>query len=217
VAVSGPDQVHLLWNETAGEGAWWHQWTVDGGEGWVRAERVPGFGNVPGPVGLAPDGAGTLHLVGLINDEAGGPVLLYATWDGGRWGERETFRLELDGGEPGVAAMVLPALGRLDVALRGTAGGGEETAQVDLWHTRRAVPTVVVTPVLAPIPQPTATLLPTPTPTMTPRPTPDFGRALSPTSGGSMPASLPLLLGGGLAALIVVSAFALRLLWVGRR
>jgi len=217
VATSAPDQVHLLWNETTGGRAWWHGWSANGGEGWTRPERVRGFGNVPGPAGLASDGAGTLHLTGLGHDDAGELALLYVTWDGDRWGERESFRLELDDGEPGVAAALLPALGRLDVVLRGEAGGEDGTPQAELWYTGRAVPAVAVPPAPTLLPRPTATPLPTPTPAATPQPTPDFSRAPPPAAGGSMDITLPLLLGGGLAALIVVGVFGTRWLWAGRR
>ena len=226
VAASGPGQVHLLWNEAAGGRAWWHKWSTNDGEalrqgsgqGWTRPEQVRGFGEVPGPVGLASDGDGTLHLIGLGHDDAGEPALLYMTWDGENWGEREMFRLALDeGGESGAVAALLPALGRLDVAFRGEAKGEGETRQVGLWHTGRAVPTVVVTPAPTFTPHPTATPLPTPTPTVTPQPTPDFGSVLPPTASGSMDIPLPLLLGGGLAAVIVAGAFGARLLWAGRR
>jgi len=125
--------------------------------------------------------------------------------------------LELDDGEPGVAAALLPALGRLDVVLRGEAGGEDGTPQAELWYTGRAVPPVAVPPAPTLLPRPTATPLPTPTPAATPQPTPDFSRAPSPTTGGSMDIALPLLLGGGLAALIVVGVFGARRLWAGRR
>jgi len=216
VAAGPPGQVHLLWNEATDGRTWWHQWSADGGEGWTRPESVRSLRDVPGPVGLASDGAGALHLTGLGHDDTGELALLYVTWTGQRWGERETFRLELDEGEPGVVAALLPALGRLDVTFRGQTNGEGETPQVDLWHTGRTVPTVVVTPVPTFTPHPTATPLPTPTPMATPRPTVDFGGAPPPTSG-SMEVPLPLLLGGGLAALIVAGVFGTRLLWAGRR
>jgi hypothetical protein len=176
---------------------------------------VRGLEGVPGPVGLASDGAGRLYLAGLGRDDAGQPVMLHVAWDGERWGEPERLRLELAEGRPGMSAALFPALGRLEVAFRGEGLGQEEAGQAKLWYTSRAVPTVVVTPVPTWTPRPTATPLLTPTPAVAPSPTADLGG--SPVGEGDGQVPLPLILGGGLAAVIVASAFGARLLRLGQR
>ena len=219
VAASGTGQVHLLWAETAGEAAWWHQWSSDGGLTWTRPERVAGFANVSGPARVLADGSGTVHLVGLGYDESGEPALVYPAWDGQRWAEREQFRVDLamDKPMPGVSAALLPALGQLDVVLRGESKNTGEGTQMHLWHTGRSVPAVIVTPVPASTPRPTPTSLPTSTPSILPTPTPSFGAVPPAASGSSMADLLPLLIPGGLAALLVAGAFGAGLLRAKRR
>ena len=229
VAATLTGQVHLLWGEADGNRTWYHRWSVDGGAGWTRPERVGRFAGVPGPVGLVGDGAGTLHLVGVGEDDAGEPALLYTTWDGSaalttggeRWGELETFRLGPGSGR-GVAVALDAALGRLDVTFRGEAESEEGEVQVDVLYASRAVPAVEVTPVPLFTSQPTATPTPRPTPTATPTPRPAVNTEAPPPAPPSLslgPVNLPLVSLGGLllAALIVVGVMALRPLWAGRR
>jgi hypothetical protein len=180
---------------------------------------------------LVGDGAGTLHLVGVGEDDAGEPALLYTTWDGSaalttggeRWGELETFRLAPGAsGEPGVAVALRSALGWLDVTFRGEAESEEGEAQVDVLYASRSVPVVEVIPVLAFAPQPTTTPTPGPTPTATPTPRPAVNAEApspAPPSLSLGPVNLPLVSLGGLllAALIVVGVLVTRPLWAGRR
>jgi len=230
VAATLTGQVHLLWGEANGSFGWTHQWSVDGGAGWTRPERVGRLVGVPGPVGLVGDGAGTLHLVGVGEDDAGEPALLYTTWDGSAalttgsgWGELETFRLAPGAsGEPGVAVALRSALGQLDVTFRSEAESEEGEAQVDVLYASRSVPAVEVPPVPAFAPQPTMTPPPalTPTPTPTPRPALNTeAPAPAPPSLSLGPVNLPLMSLGGilLAALIVVGVLVTRSLWTRRR
>lgn len=219
VTVSGVGQVHLLWNEVTGEHAWWHRWSTDGGEGWTRPERVPGFGSVPGPARLIGDGSETVHLVGLGHDANEEPALLYTTWDGQRWGQREMFHLDLDTSEAsaGVSAALLPALGQFDIVFRGETQQEGEIKRADLWHSERTVPVILITPAPTATPHPTATPAPTPVPTTPPTPTPSFGSAPPSTADGSLPIPVPLILAGGLAALVVAGVLGGRLLRAGRR
>jgi len=211
IAAGSAGTVQLLWNEATGEQAWWYAGSTDGGIGWTRPERVPAFENVPGPIGLVADGSGTAHLVGFGQANDGAPALLYLAWDGQRWGKRETFRLDLvpDEPVPGVSAAVLPAVGQLDVVFRGQGEGEDGVQHTDLWHTERVIPAVVMTPMPTLTPQPTPTPLPTSTPMALPTQTPSLSQVPPPGSGGSVGDLLPLLLPGGLVALIVAGAFGL--------
>jgi hypothetical protein len=219
VTVSVTGEIHLVWTDTGEENACWHQWSADGGLTWTRPERVPGFESVPGPIGVLADGAGTVSLVGLGQDSGGKPILLYATWDGQRWGEQEVFGLGLamDSSLPGVSSTLLPSLGHLDVVFRGASTDPDEGAQVRLWYAERAVPAVVATPVPTFTPRPTAMPSPTPVPTTFATPTPGFGTAPPQRPESSMNGLLPLLVPGVLAVLIVVGAFGARVLLAQRR
>ncbi len=230
VAATLTGQVHLLWGEANGRFGWTHQWSVDGGAGWTRPERIGRFAGVPGPAGLVGDGAGTLHLVGVGQDDAGESALLYTTWMDEHWTDLETFRLASGAsGEPGVAVALRSALGRLDVTFRGEAEGEEGEAQVDahqvgVFYASRSVPAVEVTPAPAFIPQPTATPTPRSTPTPAPAPPPAVSAVApspAPPSLSLGPVTLPLASLGGLLLtaliVVVVGVLTLRPPWARRR
>jgi hypothetical protein len=260
VEVGGPGQVHVLWSEATGGGVW-HRWLATGSaelttgglgtqaqagarketseEEWSLVERVPGFHNVSGPVGLAGDGVGTLHLVGLGNNEAGDRALLYDVWRGSaehvlesdQWDRGPSLQLEIEPTEPGVSIALQPALNALDVAFRGLARGQDDSQQVKLWCTGRtmspALPTTPgVVPALSPtkLAQPTPSSSPAPSSLSTPVPTKLAPvTTTSPGAGPSLgeedplPIPNPLVLGGGLAVLVVAGVFGLRFLLNGRR
>ncbi|MFW6116011.1 MAG: sialidase family protein, partial [Chloroflexota bacterium] len=221
VAVALTGQAHLLWNEASPGGGCLHRWSADHGGSWSRQQEVPGFRGVVGPLGLTADGARTLHLVGLGRDDADEPALLYTVWDGsavsgatlttaeGRWGKRETFRLDLaEGFVPGAAVAVAGAQGRLSVAFRAEVKSDEDIREV-VFHAERSVPAVEAEPerVGTPVPAVTPTPSPMPTPTPTPRPAVP---AQPPQPGPAVlalgPLTLPMTALGGLAlaTLIVV-------------
>lgn len=227
-----PGQAHLLWNEITGGGGWTHRWSADYGASWSTQQQVRGFRDVPGPIGLTADGAGTLHLVGLGQDGAGEPALVYTIWSAGdetlapgaegSWGELETFRLEhVEDAVPGAAVALAGAQGRLNVAFRAeveSEGGPKEA----VFYVDRSVPTVDAGPEPSYTPMPTVT--PTPSPTPTPRPTPRPTVSAQPPEAGPPalslgPITLPMTaLGGlGVATLIVVGVLVGQGLWAGRR
>ena len=109
----------------------------------------------------------------------------------------------------------MPQGGQLAVALRVSVAGEEEEAVPALHYTERIIPTVEVSA----MPTPSPTAMPEgaaseSTPTMeTLAPTPDLTVGLTPSS----PAVDPRLLGGGVAALIVVAALVTWPLWGRRR
>jgi hypothetical protein len=172
--------------------------------------RVPGLEQAGGPFGLAADGE-SLHLVGAVADQG---VLLYTsvpiTGDF-RWGGVETLSLgaEIEGGG-GAAAAVSPG-GRLAVAVQAVTGTG---AGPSIWAAARAIPPVAspaqpeaAAPTPVPGVEPASTSLPTAGPT----PTLDLAAEPPPASDT---ARLGLVLGGGLAAVIVVGVMAV---WGVRR
>jgi hypothetical protein len=232
IAAPLPGQAHLLWNEVADKGGWTHRWSADYGASWSTQQQVVGFRDVSGPVGLTADGAGTLHLVGLGQDEAGEPALIYSTWSSGdeplmngaegSWGQLETFRLEyVDDSIPGAAVALAGAQGRLNVAFRAEVES-EGDLRPAVFYVDRSVPPVEEEPEPSYTPMPTVT--PTPGPTPTPRPTPRPTVSAQPPEAGPPalslgPITLPVTaLGGlGVATLIVVAVLVGRGLWAGRR
>ncbi len=227
VSVNGLNQVHLLWQDVSRDGAWWHRWLGDassqvGGTedwaGWGRNEQVIGLRDVAGPLGLAPDGDGRLHVTGLRAGDMSAPALVYVVWDGERWEQQEPQELELEPGKAGAAAALQPEVGRLDIVFGARAPTAEGTPQTELWHTGREVtPAAAIRVVL-----PEEPVTPTPSPTSTPEPlvspTPDLRDGPPPAGATSpLPFSTSVFLAGGLAALIVAGAFGVRLLGHGRR
>jgi hypothetical protein len=232
LATSTTDQVHLVWNEATQDAAWWDsQFAVDS-KRWMRPERIQALNNVPGPVSLVADRSGGLHLVGVGLDDAAEPALIYTSWDGAHWSDREAFRLETGRLLPGVAAALQPDRGRLEVAIRSATEELEESEQIHVWHTARSVLTetadLTSTPPITPEQttgegetpsEPTASLTSTKTsaPTATLGVPLDIGGAPPPGASGFAAMTEPLLLAGGLAALLVVGILGLRLLWASRR
>ena len=170
-------------------------------------------------MGLAVDGAGTLHLLAAA---AGGEALSYSMWDGERWSSGEAFALGPDAAQAagaglGAAAATLPQGGQLAVALGMMVTGEEEEAVPAVYTLARAIPTVDVPAVPAPLPLPSATpevAGSEPTPTLAaPTPTPDLMAGPAPSS----PPVDPRLLGGGIAAVLIIGALATRPLWGRRR
>ena len=217
-----PAGVHLLWAELAGRHAWTERISPDGGATWGYQQRISGLGEAPGPVGLAADGVGALHLVSLTRDDDGAPLLHYTIWAEGRWSAPETLRLEREARtEPGVAVALAGAQGRLDVAFVGEDSGEGEAAQMGVVHVSRTAPVVEPGSAAAPAwPTPTPTPGPTPTPTPTPRPTVNPG--VPPDAPPALelgPLMLPATAIAGLlvAAIIVTGAVALRAVGARRR
>jgi hypothetical protein len=229
VAAGAAGQVHVVWNETGPQPAWWHRWSLDGGQTWTRQERVSGFDGVSAPAALLdPGGSGALYLLGASGTGGGGegaPALLLSAWDGQRWSAPEAFALQADGVEPGVAAAVDPALGWLQALVRGRADRGEEVAQPQVWHTGRQLPEVAVAELpagavtalpVAATPLPAApTAVPavrgvTHQPAATLPPAADLSQIPPPAGENSLP--IPVLLAGALAALVVGGGLATQFL-----
>jgi len=222
VMVSAPWQVHLLWQDTSGVGTWWHRWSVGDAEGdlgdqgdwdrWTRPEQIVGLGRVPGPLGLVADGAGRLHLLGWRDLGESQPKLVHTLWSEARWEQQDALSLAFLPSDSGVSASLQPETGQLSVILSGAMPSDDEAVRMGLWYTGRVVSQAETLPVVAVTVQPTPTPTPTPLPGPTMTPTPMLDGGPPPSTGGLTGLPLALLLGGGLAALIVFSVSGVRLL-----
>ncbi len=234
MSVSGDGRLHLVWSEYSQLRAWWHQWSEDGGQSWTLPEPVPGFMDVLPPTTLMSDGEVALYLTGLGRDDTGNPALLSSTWDGQRWNAERPSRLELESAEGGVSVARSTATQRLEAIFRAEGKSDQGPASMHLWHSWRKAPLGSATPPEASQPatqNPTAEAALTPfstsvaastpvaaTLTSTPGPSPTPGYALAPSSGpaNSLAVPAPLLIAGGLAALIVAGGFMMGW-WRSRR
>jgi hypothetical protein len=109
------------------------------------------------------------------------------------------------------AAMPEPAVEPQATAISPSTATPEATSESVIVIEVEPLSTAEEEPTAAPSQTPTAT------PTATPSPTPAFDTAPSEPSDSSTPIPVPLLLGGGLAALIVVGVLVWRFVWWGRR
>jgi hypothetical protein len=190
---------------------------------WEGAERVPGWQNMVAeqtlllpervPYSIVADSQ-TIHLLSTVPFTAG---LRYSAWkmsDGdtaGRWSQVEEFTpLGRWQNLPGIAAHIQAEVGMLAAAWQAmpeeAIQGTPAPALPVIYLSIRQVPVVIAPPVQAAAPTatinsvtPTAEVLATPTPTLLI----DMQKP-GPEEGG-LP---PLVLGAGLAAIIVVAIFA---------
>jgi hypothetical protein len=209
LAVSGGD-LHLVYS-ISDAGIWQRTIPVNTPasevSSWSTAAQIPGWDGVGGsegrPFGLAVGGSvmeagGVMHLAGM-------PLagrLLYSHREEGRWAEPQSFALAAWGQEAAtrVDAACLASGGQLGV----TWVAQDENGQPGVFWITRMIPVVEVPPEMELPLDPTAAveseLTNKPTATALPSPTPDLN--LAPAMG--MSSSIPLVLGGGLAAILVV-------------
>jgi len=188
--LSAPSEDVSGWS-TAAPAAGWDSLKSMGG----RAFGVAASGSIGSP-------GGVLHLVGM-------PVsgqLVYTPWMEGRWGDLEEFILA---GRTAGPAIWVDAAGMLTGGTLGlTWLAVDETGLPAAFWIGRIIPTVDVLPEPTPLPTPDLLGDPSiaPTATIQPSPTPDLNLAPAMTFSSSM----PLLFGGGLAALLVVGFLLIR-------
>ncbi|MEW5869579.1 MAG: hypothetical protein AB1894_09915 [Chloroflexota bacterium] len=218
------EQLHLLYITSNGLQQRWmplEQMTLEG-VGWGGESRVPGWqdlstSSLP-PYALVSD-ARTMHLVSALPS---GSTLRYSTWGipesnptAGRWGPVETYAsLEHWTNLSGNAAAVHLTGGTLAaawLAIPPVANTGTASAQLpSVYFITRKVDVVSAIPtpevIVTNEPTPAATDIPTPTPWPTPTLSPDL-----PLTPEEQPIS-PLIVGGGLAAVIVMVIFTVILL-----
>jgi hypothetical protein len=218
--------------EVAGEGAAWPRLLVSGGDvhmvftvrslgvwdrrlslsaasgdvsGWSTAAPAAGwdalqiaegrsFGVAASGSAGSPDGV--LHLVGM--PETG--RLAYTQWTDGRWGDPESYALAgwNNGAAIWVDAASLPSGGQLGLTWLAVDDSG---LPVVFWVSR-TIPVEEVVPEPTPMPTPVVESTPgiAPTATIQPSPTPDLNQA----PPMRLSSDTPLILGGGLAAIMVV-------------
>ncbi len=206
--ISGGD-VHLIY-AIRGLGIWDRSLPItapaEDVSGWSTAAPATGWDSLQTldgrAFGVAASGSvaisgGMLHLVGMpANDR-----LVYSSWEHGRWGEMEDYTLA--GWTSDIALWVdaasLATGGMLGLTWLAT----DETGLPAVYWVERSIPVIEVLPEPTSMPTPVPQDVPdiAPTPTFQPSPTPDLN--LAPAI--SFSASTPLVLGGGLAALLVVS------------
>lgn len=197
---------------------------------WPTAQRVNGFEGIQAPYGLAAAGrpapvsdeAYALYLAAM-QPAAGG--FLYSSWQARRWSEVERFVLPPVNGAP---FNLVAAQDRLSLALNlaapgeggilsaawlgaveagtGQAGNQPAEARVGLFFASRLIPALRL-----PDLPPTAT--PAPTDTPAPQPLPTLPVPTATPTISSAPAELappvdPMVLGGGLAAIILFAILA---------
>ena len=191
-------------------------------QGWGTPLQVPQWINIASPFGLVVDSRsddpsappGTLHLVGL---DANLGTIYYDTWDGERWSRIEAFDTLsqpipqiADQFQPMLSAATRPQGGNLAVTwwflAREQTPSGENLSPA-LFFSHRQIPMLEINP---PSPIPTTTITATPaisaTIAITPTPTIVLSSQPPPVSNNL----LPLLLGGGLAAVLVGVFFIAR-------
>jgi hypothetical protein len=206
--ISGGD-VHLIY-AIRGLGVWDRSLPIaapaEDVSGWSTAAPATGWDSLRTTdgraFGVAASGSvgtsgGMLHLVGMPADDR----LVYSSWEHSRWGDMEGYTLAgwTSGPALWVDAASLSTGGRLGL----TWLAADETGLSAVYWVERSIPVIEVLPEPTPMPTPVPQDDPdiTPTPTIQPSPTPDLN--LAPAM--SFSASTPLVLGGGLAALLVVS------------
>jgi hypothetical protein len=202
VAVDEEDRVHLVWVGSPGASRV-HQWSDDAGLTWHPRQVAIPSGGYNGSLGLAVDGAGTLHL--LAGSVQG---LEYAAWRDGSWAQPVLFEDSLGAHH----AQAVVALGnQLHAAWQDHGGSPKPGDQARVLHAMRwtearanaplPVPTSLagapVTPLTSSQPEVLTTLSPTAGPTIEP-----LASQVEPPSTTS--GSLPPLLIGLLAPLLLV-------------
>ncbi|MGD2147965.1 MAG: hypothetical protein PVH41_14820, partial [Anaerolineae bacterium] len=139
IAAPVAGQVHILWSEVDGGDSWTHRWSADNGDTFSFQQQVRGFQDVAGPVGLATEGNGILHLVGLGRDVSDRSALAYSVWrpEEERWEGQESSRVgQIEAALPGVALTLQGRDGWLDAVFRAQVAG-EDGVRPALVHARR--------------------------------------------------------------------------------
>jgi hypothetical protein len=187
----------------AEDGALWSRSRVLTEEDWGTAVQVPGWPGTGSEIfGLSGTGSSIetgesmLHLVG-----ASPSGLAYGHWKEGRWNEMEEWE-QKGVSVGGVRAAALRQGGKLSVIYSAIPADGLEA--IFLIHREVEAYTLELKATVLPTQTAVLDITPMATETSVPTPTPDLN--LAPPPGSSMP--IPLMLGGGLALLVVIAGMA---------
>jgi len=153
-----------------------------------------------------------------VGEGTGGEsVLIVSQWMGGTWSAQDTIGLGQPAARDNAAAIAIaPTAGRLSVLLRLWTLGKDNQGQFEVAATGRdiapesIIPPPTFTPMPTTTPEPTATLRPIPRPQL---PSSDKQQ---PAAGANQGPS-PLVLGGVLAAIIVIVIAAWRTITARRQ
>ena len=181
------------------------RFSPESGQRWSEDALIGGFDGISGRVSLASDGAGHMYALAAGQTPANESALLYTSWTGVNWDNREIFGL---GQNPAAGSeatsILLPQSGQLTALLRAPVLNKESVNQFEVVSAERTVTKVELTsmPAFTPepaTPQPTAVAVVAATPTEPPRllPTPV-------TTTGDPPTRRELLLFGALVGVIVM-------------
>jgi hypothetical protein len=212
LASFGADKLYVAWTESAPQAATSSttpygvrgRYSLDGGERWSSTEAVPNFEQVSSAISLSGNGSGQLFLAAVSQNAGGESVLSISRWTGQSWSDHEVVRLA----QPATAGNAVTlfaasAVGRLSAAMRLQVLGQDNQGQFEVASTGRDIERAAIAPAPTFTPMPTMTppLTATPEPTATPRP--QLANVDRKPAIGAQGVS-PLLLGGLLAAVVVV-------------
>jgi hypothetical protein len=217
VIVSAPGVVHLAWTRPVSSGLEIvHRWSPDNGQTWSPSVPLAGVRRVSATdFSLTTDGAGAVFLTGIERSTQNAAALFYLRWDGQTWVDREVVPLGYDPAPASGASAVLLPNGTLAVFYRVRApyeGGG---ARYIIGYISR--PVGLGAPVLAPTFTPSPVVAQGPGlgagATLTPLPTPDLTNVTPPAVDSTVRTQIAV----ALAAIVLISGFAIFRLWRGRR
>ncbi len=223
LVLNGSGELVAAWTELTAQGQsdTITPWSVasaasnDGGMQWSAPIQVPSFGHVSGPIDLASNHSGTSYLGAVGQTANGESQLMYSEWTPQGWGQAENSALSqnaMPGNSPAIA--LAPEVGQLTMLIRLWVFDSQNRGVFQITATGRKVQAVAITAAPTVAPQITTTPPPTdtPQPTATPRPELPDNTQLPKTAQRGLN---PLIMGGVLAALIVV-AVGVRTIWVKR-
>ena len=219
---AGDKTVHRLWRESGANLLIKHQVSRDGGVTWSLPNEISSLGVDQGTPAVTEDRAGQLHLAKIYQDYSGNLVFSTWTWDGNAWTAGETLNLGLASALNGQSmAAAVSAQGHLVVVYAGvaipTTPGGSPAASLFFTERTITLPAALPTPqpstlvaTATSIPAATATPEPTPLPTLAPAAKVDYTPHLGPISLSNKYTGL--IVGGGIAVLIILAFLGFRLL-----
>jgi hypothetical protein len=219
---TGDQTLHRLWIGGDEDGVnLLDQYSSDGGRSWSAAANLSLFGEKPGPVSAVRDAQGQLHLLHIVENLDANVTMNYILWNGERWIYDEGYIFtEASFNQVTGLSSALSLNGRLAAisSVKPVEGVDNDLGNA-IYFTNHTVQASDLLPIAEP-----DVLTPTETPTVevitplqqeTPTLTPTFDiSSLNDLGGGVTPGSsdnsmLGIIVGGGLAILLIGIAFAI--------